>query len=216
MQFFVDSAEISDIEEALTLGWCDGVTTNPSLIAKSGRKLKTVIREIAGLVDGPVLAEVVTTDVDSIVAEGREMAGWAENVVIKIPVTLEGLRAIRVLESEGVRTGTTLIFSPSQALLAAKAGTHYVIPFVGRLDDISASGAGLVAQVQEMLDNYVLEAEVLAASIRTPGHVLQCALEGVPAVTAPLKVYRQMVKHPLTDVGIERFLADWEKAKESL
>ncbi|NOY77675.1 MAG: fructose-6-phosphate aldolase [Calditrichaeota bacterium] len=216
MQFFIDSAEISDIEEALSLNLCDGVTTNPSLIARSGRRLKPVIQEIAARVNGPVLAEVVSTTTEGIVSEGREMAEWAENVVIKIPVTLEGLKAIRTLESDGIATGTTLVFSPSQALLAAKAGTHYVIPFVGRLDDISAMGVGLVAQVQEALSNYVFEAEVLAASIRNPRHVVECALAGVPIVTAPLSVYKQMVKHPLTDRGIQRFLADWDSAKKEL
>ena len=216
MRFFIDSAEIADIQTALEFGWCDGVTTNPSLIAKSGRQLKPVIQEIAALVEGPVLAEVISTKTEDIVAEGREMAAWAENVAIKIPLTLEGLKAVRMLEAEGISTGTTLVFSPSQVLLAAKAGTHYVIPFVGRLDDISSLGAGLVAQAQELLGNYRFRTEVLAASIRTPRHVLECALEGIPIVTAPLKVYQQMVKHPLTDVGVDRFLADWEKAKKNL
>lgn len=216
MQFFVDSTEISDIKEALALGLCDGVTTNPSLIAKSGRALKPVIQEIAGLVEGPVLAEVTGSAADAIIAEGREIAAWAENVVVKIPVTIEGLKAIRALESEDIATGTTLVFSPSQGLLAAKAGTRYVIPFIGRLDDISDAGIGLAVQIQEILSNYGFDAEVLAASVRNPGHVIACAMSGVPVVTAPLNVYKQMAGHPLTDIGIQRFLADWESAKTEL
>ena len=178
--------------------------------------MKLVIQEMAGLAEGPGLAEVTGSTADTIIAGGREMAAWAENVVVKIPVTIEGLKAIRVLESEGVATGTTLVFSPSQGLLAAKAGTRYVIPFLGRLDDISAAGIGLAVQIQEILSNYGFDAEVLAASVRNPGHVTACALSGVPIVTAPLNVYKQMAGHPLTDIGIQRFFADWESAKAEL
>ena len=212
MKFFIDSAEIADIREAREMGIADGVTTNPTLIAKSGRDLREVIEEITGEVSGPVLAEVISQDEAGILKEGYEMARWADQVVIKIPATLEGLKAARKLEADGIPTGITLIFSPAQALMAAKAGATYVIPFVGRLDDISADGMDLVSQVVDILANYPdLPSQVLAASLRHPMHILECASLGVDAVTAPLEVYKKLVKHPLTDVGIQRFLEDWKK-----
>ena len=212
MKFFIDSAEIADIREAKEMGIADGVTTNPTLIAKSGRELREVIEEIVAEIDGHVLAEVISQDEAGILREGYEMAKWSDQVVIKIPATLEGLKAARRLEADGIRTGITLIFSPSQALMAAKAGTTYVIPFVGRLDDISAGGMELVEQVVEILANYPgLPSQVLAASLRHPMHILECAQLGVEAVTAPLSVYKKLVQHPLTDAGIQRFLDDWKK-----
>ncbi|MCD6167184.1 fructose-6-phosphate aldolase [bacterium] len=216
MKFFIDSADVAQIREAHDLGWADGVTTNPTLILKSGRELKEAITEICQIVDGPVFSEVVSSDVDGILGEGREMAAWGPNVVVKIPCTQAGLIAARILESEGIPTGITLIFSPSQALVAAKTGTRYLIPFVGRLDDISSFGMELIGQIREIVSNYPdFKAEVVAASLRNPLHILEAALMGVPIVTAPLSIYQQLLKHPLTDVGIQRFLQDWEKVKKS-
>jgi len=216
MKFFIDSADVAQIREAHDLGWADGVTTNPTLILKSGRELKEAITEICQIVDGPVFSEVVSSDVDGILGEGREMAAWSPNVVVKIPCTQAGLIAARILESEGIPTGITLIFSPSQALVAAKTGTRYLIPFVGRLDDISSFGMELIGQIREIVSNYPdFKAEVVAASLRNPLHILEAALMGVPIVTAPLSIYQQLLKHPLTDVGIQRFLQDWEKVKKS-
>ena len=216
MKFFLDTANLDDIISATEMGLIDGVTTNPSLVAREGKEFLPLVSEICRIVHGPVSLETVSPDADGMMKEARDLASIGENVVVKIPVTIEGLKAIRVLESEGVATGTTLVFSPSQGLLAAKAGTRYVIPFLGRLDDISAAGIGLAVQIQEILSNYGFDAEVLAASVRNPGHVTACALSGVPIVTAPLNVYKQMAGHPLTDIGIQRFLADWESAKAEL
>ena len=192
MKFFIDSAEIEDIREAKSLGIADGVTTNPSLMAKSGRELKDVVSAISREIDGPVFSEVISGDETGILQEGYQMAKWSDQVVIKIPATLAGIKAAHKLEADGIPTGITLIFSPMQALLAAKAGVSYIIPFVGRLDDISSDGMEMVEQVIAIMDNYPdLTCKVLAASVRTPVHILQSALIGVDIVTAPLSVYKQ-------------------------
>ncbi|MEE9169768.1 MAG: fructose-6-phosphate aldolase [bacterium] len=215
MKFYVDSAEIEDIREAKKLGVADGVTTNPTLIVKSGRQFKEVVEEIAAEIDGPIFTEVIHADEEGILEEGYEMAKWSEQVVVKIPATADGIKAARKLEADGVPTGITLIFSPSQALLAAKAGVSYLIPFVGRLDDVSADGTELVSQIVTIVRNYPeLESQIVAASIRHPMHVVDFALMGVDIVTAPVSVYKQLLKHPLTDVGIEKFLSDWQKANK--
>jgi len=215
MKFYVDSAEIEDIREAKKLGVADGVTTNPTLIVKSGRQFKEVAEEIAAEIDGPIFTEVIHTDEEGILEEGCEMAKWSEQVVVKIPATADGIKAARKLEADGVPTGITLIFSPSQALLAAKAGVSYLIPFVGRLDDVSADGTELISQIVTIVRNYPeLESQIVAASIRHPMHVVDFALMGVDIVTAPVSVYKQLLKHPLTDVGIEKFLSDWQKANK--
>ncbi len=212
MKFFVDTADVEEIKAAKALGLADGVTTNPTLIQKSGRDFRETITEIAELVEGPVNAEVVSTDLKGIIKEGKEMASWAPNVVIKIPITREGLEAVKVLESEGIHTTVTLIFSPSQALLAAKAGASYICPFVGRLDDISLNGMAVVEEIAEIYYNYPdIKTEIIVASIRTPNHVLESALIGVDGVTVPFKVIEKLIHHPLTDIGIKRFLDDWEK-----
>lgn len=213
MKFFVDSAEIEDIKKAKALGLADGVTTNPTLIRKSGRDFEEAISEIAALIDGPVLAEPVSESVNEIVKEGRQLASWASNVVVKIPMTKQGLEATVLLGKENIRTALTLVFSPAQALLAAKAGAKYICPFVGRLDDIATPGMDLIAEIMQIYDNYPeLETEVIVASVRTPAHVVDSAAIGADGVTAPFKVIEQMVKHPLTDKGIQQFLADWNKA----
>jgi len=212
MKFFVDTADVEEIKAAKTLGLADGVTTNPTLIQKSGRDFRETITEIAELIEGPVNAEVVSTDLKGIIKEGKEMASWAPNVVIKIPITREGLEAVKVLESEGIHTTVTLIFSPSQALLAAKAGASYICPFVGRLDDISLNGMAVVEEIAEIYYNYPdIKTEIIVASIRTPNHVLESALIGADGVTVPFKVVEKLIHHPLTDIGIKRFLDDWEK-----
>ena len=216
MKFFVDTADIEEVKAARALGLADGVTTNPTLIQKSGRDFRETIVEIADLIEGPVNAEVVSTDAEGIVKEGREMASWAPNVVIKIPITREGLEAVRVLGTEGIQTTVTLIFSATQALLAAKAGASYVCPFVGRLDDIATPGMDLVGDIVDTYSNYTdFKTEVIVASVRTPNHVLESALMGADGVTVPFKVIEQLVRHPLTDVGIERFLEDWKKVNAS-
>ncbi len=212
MKFFVDTADIEEIKAAKALGLADGVTTNPTLIQKSGRDFRETIIEIAELIDGPVNAEVVSTDLQGIVREGKELATWASNIVIKIPITKEGLEAVKILESEGIHTTVTLIFSPTQALLAAKAGASYICPFVGRLDDISVNGMGVVEEIADIYYNYPdIKTEIIVASIRTPNHVLESALIGVDGVTVPFKVIEKLIHHPLTDIGIKRFLDDWKK-----
>jgi len=216
MKFFVDTADTEEVKAAKALGLADGVTTNPTLIQKSGRDFKKTIVEIAHLIDGPVNAEVVGVDAESIVREGKTLAGWAPNVTVKIPITQEGLKAVRMLESEGIHTTVTLIFSPTQALLAAKAGASYICPFVGRLDDISTPGMNLVADIVAMYMNYPnITTEVIVASVRSPNHVLESALLGADGVTVPFHLIQQLVKHPLTDRGIEQFLADWKKCTSS-
>ncbi len=219
MKFFIDTANLDEIREAASLGILDGVTTNPSLMAKEAGKGKTfqqILREICEIVDGPISAEAVSLDYEGIVREGRELANIHKNIVVKVPVTKEGLKAVKTLEEEGIRTNVTLVFSPSQGLMAAKAGASFVSPFVGRLDDISHYGMDLVRQLVDIFLNYGIETEIIVASIRNPLHVVEAAQLGAHIATIPFKVINQLVKHPLTDIGIERFLADWDKAKKSL
>jgi transaldolase len=211
MKFFIDTASIEEIKRAKELGMVDGVTTNPSLVAKEGREFKGLIKEIAGIVDGPVSAEVVSLDAEGMVREARELAAVADNMVIKIPLVEEGLKAVRVLTEEGIKTNVTLCFSPVQALLAAKAGAAYISPFVGRLDDISHVGMDLVEQILTIYENYAFDTEVIVASIRNPIHVLDAALMGADVATIPFKVIQQLIKHPLTDIGLSNFLSDWKK-----
>ena len=209
MKLFIDTANIAEIREINEWGVICGVTTNPSLIAKEGRVFEDVIKEIVEIVDGPISAEVVSLEAEGMIKEARELAKIHENIVIKIPVTEEGLKAVKVLSGEGIKTNVTLIFSAAQALIAAKAGATYVSPFVGRLDDISDNGMNLVSDIAQIFDIYGIETEIIAASIRGPQDVTDAAKCGSHIATIPYKVFRQMVKHPLTDSGIERFLADW-------
>jgi len=211
MKFFIDTADVTEIREANALGVLDGVTTNPSLVAKSGRKFMEVLKEITEIVDGPISAEVVALDHEGMVREAEELAAVHPNIVVKIPMTPEGLKAVKTLAAKGIRTNVTLIFTPLQALLAAKAGASYVSPFVGRLDDISQDGMGIIEQIRTIFDNYGYEAEIIVASVRNPIHVLNAALIGADIATIPYAVIAQLSKHPLTDSGIDRFLKDWEK-----
>ena len=211
MKFFIDTANIDEIKKAHALGMVDGVTTNPSLIAKENRPFKELLREICELVDGPVNGEVVSLDAEGMVEEGRKLAAFHPSIVVKIPMTTEGLKAVKILNSENIRTNVTLIFSSMQALMAAKAGASYVSPFVGRLDDISQVGMDLVGDIMNIYGNYGYETEVIVASIRNPIHVVEAALIGADIATIPFKVIAQLAKHPLTDSGMEKFLADWEK-----
>jgi len=213
MKFFIDTASISEIREAAALGLLDGVTTNPSLLSKEKGDPREILREITKIVDGPVSAEVTATDHDGMVAQGLELRKIAENVVVKIPMTLPGLRALRTLTSQGIPTNCTLIFSATQALMAAKAGATFASPFVGRLDDVSTDGMQLIEQICTIYRNYDYDTQVLVASVRHPIHVVQAALLGADVVTMPAKVIQQLAAHPLTDIGLERFLADWEKVK---
>jgi len=210
VQIFLDTADVKEIREMAALGLVDGVTTNPSLIAKEGRPFRDIVAEILTIVDGPINLEVVSTDAPGMVAEGRELAKLHKNVVVKIPLIAEGLKAVRLLHAEGIRTNVTLCFSAPQALLAAKAGASYISPFVGRLDDISHVGMDLVRQIVTIYENYGYGTQVLAASLRTPVHFLEAALAGAHVSTLPPAVLRQLLKHPLTDAGLERFLADWK------
>ena len=211
MKFFIDTANVEDIRKANDMGVICGVTTNPSLIAKEGRVFEEVIAEIASIVDGPISGEVraTTTDAESMIREGREIAKIHKNMVVKIPMTVEGLKAVKVLSSEGIKTNVTLIFTANQALLAARAGASYVSPFLGRLDDISTKGIDLVAEIAEMFDVAGIETEIIAASVRNPIHVTECALAGADIATVPYKVIEQMTHHPLTDAGIEKFKQDY-------
>ncbi len=211
MKFFIDTADVNEIREAHALGLVDGVTTNPSLIAKSGRKFEDVIKEIAGIVDGPISAEVISLEHDGMIREAEELAKIHKNIVIKLPMTPEGLKACSTLTQKGIKTNVTLIFTAMQALLAAKAGATYVSPFVGRLDDISQDGMGIIDDIKTIFDNYGYTAEIIVASVRNPVHVLNSALIGADIATIPYSVMLQLAKHPLTDAGIERFLKDWEK-----
>ena len=211
MKFFIDSGNVDEIREGIKLGMVDGVTTNPSLVAKENKEFDTVVREILEIVRGPVSLEVVSTDASNMIDEGKKLAQLADNVVVKVPMTTEGLKATRALASEGISVNQTLVFSPVQALLAAKAGAAYASPFIGRLDDISQSGMDLVEQILTIYNNYGFDCEVIVASVRHPMHVLEAALLGADIATIPYKVMIQLAKHPLTDVGIERFLADWGK-----
>lgn len=215
MQFFLDTAEMKEIETGLEWGMVDGITTNPSLIAKSGRAYLATVQEIARLVPGPVSGEVLATEYDEILTQGRRLAGLAENVVVKVPLTPAGLRSVAMFKKEGIRTNVTLCFSAAQALLAAKAGAAYISPFVGRLDDVAEEGMELIDQVVSIYRNYGFDTQVLVASVRHPVHVVQAALMGADVATIPFKVLEQLYKHPLTDVGLERFLADWKKTGKS-
>ena len=211
MKFFIDTANIDEIKKAKDYGLVDGVTTNPTLVSRENREFKPLIKEICSVVDGPVSAEVISLDYNGMLDEARELSKLAENVVVKIPMTEEGLKAVKTLSSEGIKTNVTLVFSPLQALLAAKAGATFVSPFVGRLDDISHYGMELVAQIMDIYFNYAFDTEVIVASVRNPIHVLEAAKMGADISTIPFKVLMQFVKHPLTDIGIERFLSDWKK-----
>ncbi len=216
MKIFLDTANLEEIKEAASWGILDGVTTNPSLIAKEKRDFKELIQEICAIVDGDVSAEVISTDFDGMVKEARELARLADNIVVKIPLIKDGLKAVKFLKSEGIRTNVTLCFSPTQAILAAKAGAYYISPFIGRLDDISSDGMNLVRQIVQIYKNYNFETKVLVASVRHPMHVVEAGLIGADVVTMPFKVLEQMIKHPLTDIGLERFLEDWKKAQSEL
>jgi len=211
MKIFIDTANVEHIKEANSWGIIDGVTTNPSLIAKEGRDFKQVIKEITAIVDGPISAEVISVTADKMVPEAEKLAKMHKNIVIKVPMTAEGLKATKALSKKGIKTNVTLVFQPVQALLAAKAGATYVSPFVGRLDDISHNGMDLVRTIVQIYKNYNFKTEVIVASVRNPNHVIEAALAGAHICTIPFNVLTQLVKHPLTDIGIEKFLADWEK-----
>jgi len=213
MKFFIDTAEVTEIRAAHELGLVDGVTTNPSLIAKSGRDFKEVITEITGIVDGPISAEVIALDAEGMIKEGKELAKIHQNIVIKVPMTTEGLKATKEFSRLGININVTLIFSPLQALLAAKAGATYVSPFVGRLDDVGHDGMEGVEQIRTIYDNYGYDTEIIVASVRSPLHVLNAGLIGADICTIPFAVMKQLAQHPLTDVGIDKFLADWNKVK---
>lgn len=210
MKFFIDSADIGEIREAIAMGMCDGVTTNPSLVAKTGKSFRTVIDEIVHTVNGPVSLEVTTLTYDEMLSQGRELANYGDNVVVKLPLTRVGLRACKTCFDEGIATNVTLCFSPNQALLAAKAGASYVSPFVGRLDDISCEGMGLIEEITTIYNNYDFETEVLVASVRHPQHVVVAASLGAHVATMPLSVLDKMFNHPLTDIGLARFMEDWK------
>ena len=210
MKFFIDTADVKEIREAHDLGLVDGVTTNPSLIAKSGRKFKDVIKEIVSIVDGPISAEVISLDAPGMIKEAKELVKIHKNIVVKVPMTAEGLKATHALTALKIKTNVTLIFTSMQALLAAKAGATYVSPFVGRLDDISQDGMGIIEEIRTIFDNYGYTAEIIVASVRNPIHVLNSALIGADIATIPYSVIMQLAKHPLTDAGIKKFLADWE------
>ncbi|GAB6083945.1 fructose-6-phosphate aldolase [Desulfuromonas carbonis] len=215
MKFFIDTADVGEIRAAHDLGLVDGVTTNPSLIAKSGRNFRAVVSEIAEIVDGPISAEVIALDAVGMIREGRELATiHPTNMVIKVPMTSAGLQATSVFAAEGIRTNVTLVFSPLQALLAAKAGATYVSPFVGRLDDVGHDGMEGIEQIRTIFDNYGYATETIVASVRSPLHVLNAALIGADICTIPWSVMQQLAKHPLTDIGIEKFLADWAKVNK--
>jgi transaldolase len=211
MQFFLDTADIEEIKTGLAWGMVDGVTTNPSLVAKQGKKYLDTVREVASLVPGPVSGEVLATDLDGMLEQGRKLAALASNVVVKVPLGPVGLQAVRKFRAEGIRTNVTLCFSAGQALLAAKAGAAYISPFIGRLDDVSDEGMELIEKIVNIYHNYDFETQVLVASVRHPLHVVQAGLLGADVCTIPFKVLEGLYKHPLTDVGLERFLADWKK-----
>jgi len=214
MKFFIDTANVDEIKKACELGVIDGVTTNPSLIAKEKRQPAEIFKDICSIVDGPISAEVIGLKSDEMIKEARELAKMHTNIVVKIPMTEDGLRAVKTLSSEGIKTNVTLIFSPNQALLAAKAGATYVSPFVGRLDDISQVGMDIISDIRMIFDNYMFDTEIIVASIRNPIHVLDAAKMGADIATIPYSVISQLAKHPLTDIGIEKFLKDWEKVQK--
>lgn len=211
MKFFIDTASIDEIREAASLGILDGVTTNPSLVAKEGKDFRKLLDEILEIVDGPVSAEVIATDYDGILKEAREYASIHKNIVVKIPLIKEGLKAVKTLSSENINTNVTLCFSPTQALLAAKAGATYISPFIGRLDDISTNGMELIEQIVQIYRNYAFETQVLVASVRHPLHVVEAALIGADVCTIPFAVINKLFNHPLTDNGLDKFLSDWKK-----
>ncbi|WP_138420509.1 fructose-6-phosphate aldolase [Aquibacillus sediminis] len=214
MEFFLDTANIEEIKRINRLGLVDGVTTNPSIIAKEGRDFKEVIKEICSIVDGPVSAEVIGLTVDEMVQEARDIATWASNVVVKIPMTEAGLEAVNILSSEGIKTNVTLIFSVAQGLMAAKAGATYVSPFVGRIDDMGEDGIELIGNLNKTLNNYGLESKIITASVRTIGHLEQAAVAGAHIATIPGALLPKLWSHPLTDIGIQKFLEDWEKVPQ--
>jgi transaldolase len=217
MKFFVDTADVNEIKDLAATGLLDGVTTNPSLVAKAGRDFKTIIAEICEVVDGPVSAEVAATDYDGMIREGRILAKIAKNVTVKVPLTWDGLKACRTLTGEGTMVNVTLCFSANQALLAAKAGATFISPFIGRLDDIGLDGMELIAEIRTIYDNYAdFSTEILAASIRTVGHVKQAAMIGADVATVPPSILKQLVQHPLTDKGLAQFVADWKKTGQSI
>lgn len=211
MKFFIDTADVNEIKEADSLGILDGVTTNPTLISRTGRPFKETIEEICSIVKGPVSAEVVSVDTEGIIKEGRELVKIADNIVVKVPLIKDGLKAVKVLTSEGIKVNVTLCFSSNQALLAAKAGGTYISPFVGRLDDKGHTGMEVIDEIRTIYDNYGFETQIIVASIRNPLHVRDAALMGADIATIPLAVFNNIVKHPLTDEGLKNFLADWEK-----
>lgn len=214
MKFFIDTANIEEIQKGIDIGMVDGVTTNPSLVSKEQRPFSDILKDICAIVDGPVSAEVVSLDADGMVAEAMELSKISQNIVIKVPMIEEGLKAVKRLTEKNIKTNVTLIFSSSQALLAAKAGATYVSPFVGRLDDISTNGMDLVGEIMTILRNYGFSTEVIVASVRNPMHVVDAAIMGADIATIPYKVIAQLAKHPLTDIGMEKFLADWEKRQK--
>lgn len=214
MKFFLDTANLNEIKQAASMGVLDGITTNPSLVAKENCKFKDLLLDICEVVQGPVSAEVLSTDFDGMLKEARELAGLHPNINVKIPMTREGLKAVKALSDEGIHINVTLCFSATQALLAAKAGATFISPFLGRLDDISSEGMALLADIRLIYDNYGFKTEILAASLRHPMHVLEAARIGADIATIPFKVYDQLIHHPLTDIGLKRFLDDWEKVKE--
>jgi transaldolase len=216
MQFFADTAEIEDIKKLHAMGLLDGITTNPSLIAKSGRQFKEVIKEICGVVPGPVSAEVASTDYDTMMKEAHVLAKLADNVVVKLPLIVDGLRACKALTSEGIKTNVTLCFSPNQALLAAKCGATYISPFLGRLDDINLDGVELIEQIRTIYDNYDFKTQILAASIRSPNHNTQVALAGADVATIPPAVIYKLADHPLTKAGLDAFVKDWKATGQSI
>lgn len=212
MKFFIDTANVEEIKKANRMGFIAGVTTNPSLVAKEGRDFNEVIQEITSIVDGPVSGEVVSLEADKMVEEGREIAKIHPNIVVKIPMTGEGMAAVKILTAEGIKTNVTLVFSAAQALLAARAGASYVSPFLGRLDDIGQDGLELIRDIAEIFAVHDIKTEIISASVRHPIHVIECAKAGADIATVPYKVFEQMLKHPLTDSGIDKFLADWDAA----
>lgn len=215
MKFFIDTANIDEIKQAHDMGMVDGVTTNPSLVAKENKPHEEILKAICEIVDGPVSAEVVSVDADGMVEEGKKLAALHPNIVIKIPMLTDGLKAVKRLADEGIKTNVTLIFSATQALMAAKAGATYVSPFVGRLDDISQNGMDLVSDIMTIYENYGYTTEIIVASVRNPMHVVETGLIGADIATIPFKVIAQLAKHPLTDIGLEKFLADWQKSQRS-
>lgn len=214
MKFFIDTANIAEIREAASLGILDGVTTNPSLVYKEGKNFRKLLDEILEIVDGPVSAEVISTDYNGIMSEARDYADIHENIVVKVPLIKEGLKAVKTLTEENINTNVTLCFSPSQALMAAKAGASYISPFVGRVDDISTSGMDLISQIVQIYRNYQFDTKVLVASIRHPLHLVEAALMGADVCTMPFSVIDKLFNHPLTDIGLEKFISDWKKLTE--